>query len=330
MPVEVSDIVALPYDDQYSLAGVQYARDSLHYTYNRMGLQSDARLRKIVAGVAFEMAFRRWLEAGQVPYDLLGATHFTERDRYDIGLGGRRCDLKGFLIRDKRTIRAVNADPAWLLDASALVPLDQIVSTHLGPKDIYIFGFLSGLEARGIDDSRRALAKGAPAYLLYTLSARKWVRRRDWHSLGCLALKSSGRDPIEVEIGGLGRDRDTVREVVSLEPRVRTTAQQDYYSVLYLRVDEVPGGDIGLHSPALNSTPVVAPHDWKNIWLYGQRVYLCGWMNKQEFRRKSSRLLPGSRTKQYARTQTVNRALPVSALRPMRHLAELTKQSGWR
>ena len=73
-----AQVLRLPYDPSLTLAGIEYAKKSLHYTYNRMGLDSAARLRKIVAGVAVELAFRRWLEAQAVPYDLLGATAFTD------------------------------------------------------------------------------------------------------------------------------------------------------------------------------------------------------------------------------------------------------------
>lgn len=327
MPLKAADIVALPFDDQYALAGVQYARDSLHYTYNRMGLPTAARLRKIVAGVVFEMAFRRWLEAQDVPYDLLGATHFTERDRYDIGLGGRRCDLKSFLLRSKAAIRSVRTDPGWLLDASALVPVDQLISTHLGPKDIYIFGFVAGLEARSLADSRQAQMHAAPAYMIYPLAARQWARPRAWRPLGPLALKSNARAPVRVEVGGLGEDRQALREEIELQPRVRVELRPDFFAVLYLHAAAIPTAQIGLHSPVLQSTALIAPYEWKNIWLYGQRIYLCGWMNKHEFRKKSERLLPGSLTKQYRRTKTINRALPIDALRPIQQLADLVKES---
>jgi len=330
VPVSAADIVALPFDNQYALAGVQYARDSLHYTYNRMDLTTAARLRKIVAGVAFEMAFRRWLETYDVSYNLLGATHFTERDRYDLVLGGRRCDLKSFLLRNKQIIRTVSNNPGWLLDAVALVPVDQIKSTHLGPKDIYIFGFITGLEARSLADTRKAHANGAPGYLIHPLSAHKWARPRNWHNIGPLTIKSNARNVIQVEIGGLGLDRQLLREQVQLQPRVRTKLTNEYFSVLYLQSDAIPSGAIGLHSPVLKSTPVIEAHEWKNIWLYGRGVYLCGWMNKEEFRTKSKRLPPGSLTKQYRRTKTVNRALAISELRPIEQLAELIKESGRR
>ena len=97
-----SSILRLPYDASLTLAGIEYAKKSLHYSYNRMHLSRTARLRKIVMGVAVELAFRRWLDANGVPYDLLGATAFTEKDKYDLRLGGRRCDLKSFLISAAR------------------------------------------------------------------------------------------------------------------------------------------------------------------------------------------------------------------------------------
>ncbi len=74
-----AQVLRLPYDASLTRAGIEYAKKSLHYTYNRMGLNPAARLRKIVAGVAVELAFRRWLEAQGLPYDLLGATAFTEK-----------------------------------------------------------------------------------------------------------------------------------------------------------------------------------------------------------------------------------------------------------
>src|SRR5215204_2396500 len=118
-------ILRLPYDASLTVAGIEYAKKSLHYTYNRMGLSATARLRKIVSGVAVELAFRRWLEAGGVRYSLEGATPFTEPDRYDLRLGGRRCDVKSFLVSDRPRIAALRRDPTELYGASALVPEDQ-------------------------------------------------------------------------------------------------------------------------------------------------------------------------------------------------------------
>jgi hypothetical protein len=319
--LSASDLIRLPYDPTLTLAGVEYAKKSLHYTYDRMGLNTAARLRKIVAGVAVELAFRRWLEAQAVPYDLLGATAFTERDRYDVCLGGRRCDLKSFLISDKAKITALRRDPAWLLDAAALVPLDQFHSETLGEKDLYLFGFLAGLETRRSDDLKKVLAAGQPFYLLHTPETADWLGRRVWRSLGRLVLKSNTRRPLEVEVGGQDASRAAIVEQVRLEPRARTVTRNEFHSLLYLHVPRWPGGALGVRSAVLKQTLLVQPHEWVNLWLYGMEVFLAGWLSKSEFRARSRKLPAGARVKQYPRTATDNRLAAVKDLRPLAELA---------
>jgi hypothetical protein len=92
-------ILRLPYDRSLTLAGIEYAKKSLHYTYNRIHLSEAARLRKIVAGVTVELAFRRWLDANGVAYDLLGATGFTDKDKYNLCLGTSVCVDNGECAR---------------------------------------------------------------------------------------------------------------------------------------------------------------------------------------------------------------------------------------
>ncbi|MBM4423001.1 MAG: hypothetical protein FJ030_06355 [Chloroflexi bacterium] len=326
MPLSSSDIIILPYDSQFSRAGVQYARDSLHFTFNRMQLNTGERLRKIVAGIAFEMATRRWLESESIRYDRLGATAFTDSDRFDLAIGGRRCDLKSSLIYDKRKIIDLRADPAWVMDAEALVPEDQFESERMGEHDIYVFGFVAGLEARHSTDTEKALAKNLPVCMVHTPTREVWCNIVQWRSLGGVAFKSNADAPIAIEIGGQAANRGAIRERLRLAPRTRVSAKHDYYSVLYLSASQLPCATIALHSPALEKTHVVEPTDWANIWVYGQRVYLCGWMNKHDFRANSRRLPAHSPVKQYRHTATANRALPIGELRPMAELAEIARK----
>lgn len=318
-------ILRLPYDATLTVAGIEYAKKSLHYTYNRMHLGAPARLRKIVAGVAVELAFRRWLEASGARYDLLGATPFTEPDRYDLRLGGRRCDVKSFLVSDRRKISALRRDPAWLYAAEALVPEDQFQREGLSEQDFYLFGFLAGLETRGREELRKALLAEQPVYLLHTLAGTRWLGIEQWRPLGPLVLKTDVSEPLEVEIGGQGRDHAAQVERLRLEPRQRAVAQGDYYSLLYLHVPHLPAGAVGVRSPALKQTVLVRPGEWDNIWIYGIEVFLAGWLTKGEFRARARKLPAGSATRQYPRTQTDNRAVPVTALRPVSELAEMVK-----
>jgi len=327
--LSAASIVRLPYEPSLTLAGIEYAKKSLHYTYNRMNLDAPARLRKIVAGVAVELAFQRWLDSNQVPYDRLGMTAFTEKDKYDLRLGGRRCDLKSFLLSNRQKISTLRRDPTWLLDAAALVPEDQFASNSLEENDFYLFGFLAGLETRRTEDLKKAIEAGQNFYLLHTLSAPAWLSQTRWQSLGRLALKSNAAQPLDVEVGGQNERREALVEQVRLGPRTRIQTQYEFYSLLYLHTPHLPDGAVGVNSPALKQTHLIAQTDWINIWIYGLEIYLAGWLTKAEFRTLSQRLPAGTRVKQYPSTQTANRSVFVRELRPMFELADLVKKSEW-
>ncbi len=319
-------ILRLPYDATLTRAGIEYAKKSLHYTYNRMRLGAGARLRKIVAGVAVELAFRRWLDAEAVPFDVLGATPFTERDRYDLRLGGRRCDLKSFLVSDKAQITALRRDPTLLYAAEALVPEDQFHSPYLEEQDVYLFGFLAGLETRGAEALQRALRAEQPVYLLYACERPEWRGSGEtWRSLGRLIVKSDARQTLALEVGGQDQARRAVVEHLTLPPRMRAVTPAEYYSLLYLHTAHLPDGPLGVRSAALRETQVIAANEWVNIWVYGLEVFIAGWLTKAEFREQARRLPRGAAVWQYPKTQTDNRAVRVSQLRPVSELADIVR-----
>ncbi len=324
-----SALLHLPYDPSLTLGGIEYAKKSLHYTYNRMHLGVAARLRKIVVGVAVELAFQHWLDANAVPYDRLGLTAFTQKDKYDLALGGRRCDLKSFLISDQRKITALRQNPAALLAASALVPDDQFRADSLSENDFYLFGFLLGRETRRREEMEIALANNQPTYLLYTPSDEAWRGEPVWHSLGRLALKCDTPAALEVEVGGQDEKRAAIVEQVSLAPRTRVQTRAEFFSLLYLHVPRLPGGVLGVSSAGVNQLLLIDDMGWANIWIYGVEIVLAGWLTKGEYRARSQRLPAGSAVWQYPSTKTENRALPVRELRPIEELAALIKNSAW-
>jgi hypothetical protein len=319
----VTDLLQVPFDEQFARAGAQYARDSLHFGRQRPSPDAGERLRRIVTGIAFEMATRRWLEAATIRYDRLGATVLTTAERFDLAIGGRRCDLKCNLISDRGRITALHDDLSWLMEAEALVPDDHLTTERLGENDIYIFGFVTGLEARHSTDTQKALAKGLPVYMVYLPNPDVWAQINPWQSLGGLAFKSNAEEPLRIEIGGHDTNHKAIRERVKLPPRVRITTLRDYYSVVYLGTPVMPAAAVGIHSFGLKQTQIVEPLDWDNIWLYGQRVYLCGWLNKHDFRENSRHLPARSVVKQAYETDSACWATPVCNLRSMAELAEI-------
>ncbi|MFH2104447.1 MAG: hypothetical protein ABIJ39_13950 [Chloroflexota bacterium] len=325
--ITASDLIHLPYTPDLTEGGIAYACRSLAYTYDRMGGAPPDRLRRIAAGVAVELAFRRHLAAQEVPFDVLGATPFTAPDRYDVSLGGHRCDIKSFLITHRDQIRQIRAQPELVLDAPALVPLDQFTSEGHHSQDIYTFAFLLGLTTASQGDLRRAIDAGKPAFLIHAL-AETWARPKLWLPLEDLALKSECASSIRVEIGGMDGGRAFVTSRIELPPKTRIAIGETFHSLAYIHPERLPDARIGIHCPRLGEATILHTHEWGNIWVYGMDILLAGWLTHEAFRCKAHVLPVGSRTFQYARTRTKNLAVPMANLQPLGGLFERVRAWG--
>jgi hypothetical protein len=322
--IRTSDFITINYTPDLTQTGIAYACRSLPYTYDRMGGSLLNRLRRIVTGVAVELAFRRHLNREEVPHDSLGATPFTDPDRYDIAIGGRRCDLKSFMLAQKDRIRLVRKEPHQLLAAQALVPVDQIASEHLTDDDLYVFAFLTALITPNHESLQQALDANQPATLIHALP-KTWSRPEPWGSLGTLALKSDASQAVKLELGGQDTDHRFLTEQIILNPRERSQTRQDFYTLSYLYTPRLPDGILGVHSPKLKDTQLIKPIEWGNIWVYGMEIIFTGYIPRGEFRKKAVRLPVGSRIFQYTRTRTENFTLPIASLYPLKDLFERAK-----
>jgi hypothetical protein len=313
-----ADLVHVAYTPDLTQAGISYALRSLPFTYDRMGGTNLDRLRRIVVGVAVELAFRRLLSERGIPHDTLGTTPFTDPDRYDVALGGRRCDLKSFLLSNKKDIRRLRGDPGQYLQAAALVPVDQAGSNQFGEEDLYVFAFVTALLTRDRADLDRALAAGQPAFLIHPMPPT-WARPLKWASLRPISLKSMASHPVQLELGGQILDRSFGSEKLALGPKTEARLDHDFHTLAYLHVDHSPDGEVRVHGRARNDYSI-APTDWGNIWVYGMEIVMAGYLRRGEFHREAEILPVGSRVLQYARTRTRNLALPAASLRPLAEL----------
>ena len=323
--ISPSDFLHLPYTPDLTEGGIAYAIRSLPYTYDRMGGSLYDRLRRIVAGVAVELAFRRHLSQQDIPYDVQGATPFTDPDRYDVSLGGHRCDIKSFITSRRDQISALRTQPELLLNAPALVPSDQHAGDGHRPDDLYLFAFLAGLMAASQEDLSKALEAGQPCYLVHALD-RAWAKPANWQPLAPLTLKSESEQTLTVEIGGQAAGREFLTRRLELPPRTRVKVEEDFYAVASIHIDQLPGARIGIHSPYMGEAYIIDPFGWGNIWLYGMNIILTGYVPYEEFGRKSSQIQPGSRVFQYSKTKTKNLAVPVADLKPLGRLFEQVKE----
>lgn len=314
-----ANLITLPYTPDLTRAGIAYACQSLAFTYNRMGGSRHHRLRRIVAGKAVELGFRHYLEAQAVPHDHLGSTPFTDPDQYDVALHGLYCDVKSFMFFEKDRIRQLRRDPDHLLQASALVPADQMASSHLSETDVYVFAFLTALITSNQAELERALAAGQPVFMIHALPP-SWSNPLDWKTFAPLSLSWSDAETVQVEIGGQGSDRAFLTEQVTLDPQRRMQARKDFHSLAYLHPNRQTRGQLRLVSTTQRKSHLVSPSDWSNIWVYGMEIILAGYMPRGEFRHRAHLLPAGSQVLQYPRTRTANYALPVADLYPLKDL----------
>lgn len=94
--------------------------------------------------MAVELTIRRFLTEQDVPFEVKGSRPFAEPERYDVSLGGRRCDIKSFLISRREQAKEMKRNPAVILNALALVPSDQNAGEGHSDRDIYLFAFYQG------------------------------------------------------------------------------------------------------------------------------------------------------------------------------------------
>lgn len=324
MALATADLVSLAYSGQYSLAGVQQACESLLHGQALADDVEPAQLRSAVAAVAFEMALRRWLDDAQVSYQLPAHALATAGAQRQLALGGRKCELRPSILTHAGGMQSVQADAGWLLGTSAMVAPAELAAQRLAEEDIFIFGCVTGSVLPSLRETQRAAAQAQPLSLVH-MPPRPWQGLGSWRSLGQLVLKSAAKQPLQVELGGLDRAHQALRSTLLLQPMQRTLVPEDFYCLRYVCVAALPDGVLGVHSPALRQTPVITPRQWHNIWFYGLQVYLCGWLNKRDFRSRSVRLAAGTRVRQYVRTEEVVHAIEIVRLRPLARLLELVR-----
>ena len=313
-----SDLLRLPFTPDLTEGGIAHTIRSLPHLPQTEGPPFDL-LRRRVAGAAVELAFRRYLSEQDIPYDVRGALPFTSPDRYDVVLGGRRCDLHSFLIKDRAQIVDMRKAPGVLLRAPALVPSDYHAAEGFSDHDLYLFAFLAGLTASSLEELKKAQEAGQPAYFLHALP-ETWARPQAWAPLGPLTLKSESDEALTVELTGQAEGREFLSCKVELPPRMRVLVREPFFALTSVHIPKLIEGRLGIHSSRRKETHIIHWHEWGNLWVYGMEIVLAGYVARSDFRRRASPVQAGARVFQYRQTLEKHLALPIADLNPLREL----------
>lgn len=317
--LSADDLILLPYTPDLTQAGIAYACRVLPDLTGHSSPGIFPRLRQIVIEQAAELAFRRHLSEQNIPHHLATSRFSTGSGRACAVFGGRYCDVHSTEILRKGIIHQLNQNPAPILSASALVPLDELSSEQRSGSDLLIFSFVTALVTPNLTEIKRAACAGQPLYLLYLLPSI-WLRRSGWVDLGQVVLKSEADLPLTVTIAGQAEDRAYHTEEMVLPPLCRIKAPSIFYSLTYLHLTNIPSARLGIHSSKLGKTIIIRPYEWGNIWVYGMQVYLAGWITRKEFCRLASPNQPKRTGWQPDPPSNRYLSLPVSELRPLNEL----------
>jgi hypothetical protein len=316
-----ADLIHIPYARDLTEGGIAYALRSIPYAHHRTGHSGYESLRHTVASAAVQLAFRRYLSEQNIPFEVQGAAPFTEHERHDVLLSGRRCAIQAFLISQRDQIAELQRDPQVLLRAPALVASDQHAWEGHSPLDLYLFAFLAGHVTISKNDLQKVVEAREPYYLVHMMP-ETWNRPRKWNPLGRLVVKSESEETQTLEIGGQDEGRAMQSCTVELPSRRRVEIPNKFFSLSYVHIRSSPNARIGIHSPTHQETYLIGTQDWGNIWVYGIEVVLTGYIGRDEFSRRASFLQTGSRVFQYNSTQVKNLAVFVSELKPLSDLFE--------
>ena len=317
--ISPSNILHVPCTPDLIEGGIAYALRSLTYAFDRAGSSPYDRLRRVVANVAVELAFRRYLSHQNISFEVKNALPFTDHERYDVSLGGRRCDLKSFLISHREQIAEMQKNPAVLLGAPALVPSDQHAADGHTDHDLYLFAFISGLIAASQADLKKAMEMKQSYYLVHAMP-QEWCKPLNWNPLGPLALKSESDEELLVEVNGQDEARGFLTRTFSLPPKTKVVVEDSFYSLSSVHVRRLPNARVGIRSTVRNETYVIGPLTWANLWVYAMDIYFMGYASRGEFNQRARTMPSGVRVFQYSTTRTKNLAMTMSELNPLEEL----------
>lgn len=321
------DLLRLDCTPDLTKAGILSTCQWLAFSSWNLGDNPYNHLRRKIGHVVVELALRRLLAERLVPIQTLKLDPFSDSYQHAISLGGHRLHLNNYLISNSAQVRAVQQDPAVLLQAFALTPLDQIVRAGQVNRDIHLFAFLINMATKSQAHHHKDQATENPCFYLVVLP-KSWAQPESWVSLNPITLKSEANQPITIELGGLNAARRFNRTQIQLQPGIPTNVTDEFYSLAYIHILDHPKTRLGLHSPRFpqrSQVHIIQPAEWRNVMVNGSEIWLTGWLSLDEFRRRSFILPAGQKTFQYSRTYYKNLCVPMTELQPLEKLLEETR-----
>ena len=318
----VSDhLVALEPDNDIARVGAAEVVRALAYPARFPHLTGFDRMRQRVGDNIVSLAFRGYLDAQNIPYQVAESVNFMQLDWLDVSFGGRRCLPFSQLVCNRTMIQQVHQNPELLLSENVYLPEGAAAAAYRDI-DIYLFIHLTGLVTRSRDDVEKAIVAGQPVFLVYQMP-EEWSAPAHWRNMGPLVLKTDFSETLMLNLHGQDHQRSYVGHTVELPGRQRVEMERtpEIFTLGALHTTALPSGPLGLHSQQFADTQLVAPFEWGNIWIYVLRMYITGYITQADFFRHARKVNGQDAGRVNPCLQQENLfCLPVSELKPAQDL----------
>mgnify|MGYP001027019241 FL=1 len=316
--VSAHDLLRLPYTPDLTQAGIAAACRWLAYPYRDKGEPGLTHSTHIVAQTAVELAFQRHLQAQRIRYGIHQGVDPALPEQSALVIGGRQCSIHAVYLDHPETTAALHAQPELLINASALVSSDEVLAWRPGEQKVYLFAFILG-QAKSTEYLTGAGGGSVTEYLLAPMPTI-WAQPRQWIPLGPLQLKGEVTQALRLSLGGQSSARHFQSEELILPPGQTVACRNEYFSLAYLHADHRPASEVIVSCPQHGLRARLSPEMWRDVWLPGIEIILCGYIPHPEFARRSRRLEADSPVLALPRPQGKYRYLSVGELHPIDEL----------
>ena len=249
--------LSLDYTPDLSAAGATQVTRQWARLGWRSGPPDFNALRQLAAQAASEIALIRYLSNQDIPHEVV-ASSANRWPASALRLGGRPLYLHSHLARRESNRPTRNAD--LLDDAEA-------------GEGVHLFARAYGAVSKGPRD----LPAGQPHFLLHPLLA-DWALPASWRPLAELAIKLEEGEALSLELGGLDGQRKLVQLQIRVSAGERAGLESNLYALHYQRAGAQPIGRLGVSSPSAGLTQIIKPREWGNLFVYGERIDLLGYL----------------------------------------------------
>jgi hypothetical protein len=316
--------VRLPFTPDLTQAGITYACRHLPHLYLTQRDTSWKTLQNITLKTALELALHRYLIEQDIPIQRSQTTPFTEPERTDLFIGGRRCEIQSTLICSKEKIRRFKKAPARLLDETIPIQRTELLSDYYQNHDLHILTIATALIAPHQPKINQAIQAGQPASLIFLLS-RRWNDCELWKPFNRLAFSYTGSTPINIEVGGQGQDNRFDTQRLHLIPSQTTQLNRSFSSIFYLHPEVLPNGSLTIFNQEKQRKFHIGLEKWLNIWIYGIEIIFVGYCTHIELIQKAYQNSVGAYPVRFPKDYPGDFRLPVRESNPFVKLVNWIK-----